>query len=312
MKEDTNLEEFESIIDELERLKDTRDEWRLSHTLQEIIFLVLCAQLSGFESLLEYKEYGEEKIDFLRSYYPYKNGIPSRSTIYRVLSILDPKYMNDILKNWIRLTGSDNHIAIDGKTHCGDRKERKTHLVSACATESGLIIGQTKVKEKTNEIVAIPQLINALEIEDHIVSIDAMGCQKEIAALIIKKKAHYVFALKRNHLNLFEDVDLYFSDHQNERNVFEDIDKSRGRVEIRKCSLSKNIAWLSQKKEWAKLKTIVMIESTIYVKQKEHTEKRYYISDLDVDPKTMLKYVRAHWAIEANHWVLSLKKIKEY
>lgn len=174
---------------------DPRSKRGRSFSLGELFLVVLCAQVCGFETLREYESYGKMKLNLLRKFLPYKKGHPSKSTIARILCILEPKYLEDLLLKWmsciVKSQVIQKHIAIDGKAHCGvqtDSEESNLHLVHAFGVESGMLLGQEKVAEKSNEITAIPKLLDALYVEKQIVTIDAMGCQRAIAKKIREKK----------------------------------------------------------------------------------------------------------------------------
>lgn len=305
------INELNKFVDYLEKVPDIRDDWRLSYSLIEVLFIVFCSQINGFESFTEYEIYGKSKLTFLRRFLPYKNGCPSRVTFHRVLATLDPKTLEDLLISWTRIVVNPEEphvLAIDGKTHRGARGgDENVHLVGAFATKKGIMIGQEKVADKSNEITAIPVLLDKLYIENQVVTIDAMGCQKAIADKIIEKKAHYILALKENHKTFYEDVSFYFSDPENKVSTAETLEKVRGRVETRRCSVTSDIDWFHEKGLWKNLKTIVKLESTCHKKGRETTEIRYFITDLSADAAYILTCIRAHWGIENKlHWVLDV------
>ena len=307
-------EEISSFLEEIKEVKEIRSNRGRSYSLAEIFLLVLCAQLCGFESLREYEMYGEMKLALLRKFLPYKKGYPSKSTIARVLSLFKPKCIEMVLVKWMeRIVSSSEgqkQIAIDGKRHRGAQtgEEEGLHLVSAYGVESGLVLAQEKVANKSNEIRAIPELLEALHIKGQIVTIDAMGCQKEIAKKIIAKKADYILALKGNQGQLHKDIVLYFNhaSHLKKCAQYEDVDKGHGRFETRRCYVTDKIDWLDNKEEWAGLKSIVAVESISISKGQKTQETRYFISSLPPDPKLSLRSVRAHWGIEAMHWCLDV------
>lgn len=307
-------EEISGFLQEIKELKDTRSQQGRAYTLAEILLLVLCAQICGFESLREYEMYGEMKLNLLRRFLPYSRGTPSKSTIARVLSLFAPKHMETLLLKWmariVQAQDEQKQIAIDGKTHRGAQTtdEEKLHLVSAYGVESGLVLAQEKVVTKSNEITAIPVLLETLYIEGQIVTIDAMGCQKAIAKKIREKKADYVLALKGNQGQLHEDIALYFqkNHHLQECDQYEEIDKGHGRCEMRRCYVASQIHWLDNRQEWDGLKSIVAVESICFMNQKETREVRYFISSLPAKAKVLLRSVRAHWGIESMHWSLDV------
>ena len=218
------------------------------YSLAEIFLLVLCAQICGFESLREYEMYGETKLNLLRKFLPYRQGSPSKSTIARILSVFKPKILEQLFIGWMaRIVGSNENqrqIAIDGKAHRGtSHEEEKLHLVQAYGVDNGLVLGQDKVADKSNEITAIPVLLDAMQVTGQIITIDAMGTQKAIAEKIREKKADYILALKGNQGQLHEDIQLYFQEagHLSACNQYEDVDKGHGRFKIRRCYVPNSI-----------------------------------------------------------------------
>lgn len=306
-------EEISNFLQEIKEVQEIRSNRGRSYSLAEIFLLVLCAQLCGFESLREYEMYGEMKLPLLRKFLPYKKGHPSKSTIARVLSLFKPTCIELVLKRWMeRIVSScadQKQIAIDGKRHRGAQtsEEEGLHLVSAYGVESGLVLAQEKVANKSNEITAIPELLDALHIKGQIVTIDAMGCQKEIAKKIIAQKADYILALKGNQGQLHEDIAVYFNHTAHLKNCaqYEDLDKGHGRFETRRCYVTDQIKWLDNKEQWAGLKSIVAVESVCIIKGEETRETRFF-SSLPPAPKLSLRSVRAHWGIESMHWCLDV------
>ncbi|MBY0544291.1 MAG: ISAs1 family transposase [Gammaproteobacteria bacterium] len=201
---------------------------------------------------------------------------------------------------------------MDGKTHRGyqaGEDEGPLHLVHACATSSGITLGQEAVKEKSNEITAIPELIDAVVLGGQLVTIDAMGCQRKIAEKLISKKADYLLGLKGNQSLLHADIKLYFENETlRKRAIFaEESDKGHGRVEHRECYVTDKIDWLAQRKDWAGLRSIIQLNSTTYCQGSEQGETRYYISSLSANEvKLILQATRAHWRVESMHWTLDV------
>lgn len=296
-------------------MEDPRRGQGRRHTLVELLLLLLCAQICGFETLREYELYGKTKLNFLRKFSNYPHGAPSRSTLARLLAVLNPSYLEEVLIKWVKRMMNDHQhqIAIDGKRHrgvvTGDDHEDNLHLVHAYGVESGIVFGQEKVSDKSNEITAIPVLLDAIEIEKQVISIDAMGCQKAIAEKIIDKKADYVLSLKGNQGQLHEDVRLYFEQAKHLANCqyAETHDKGHGRIETRKCYVTQEIDWLKEaQKSWSGLRTIVAVESIRLINQIQTREVRYFISSLAPDPHQLLTVIRGHWGVEAWHWCLDV------
>jgi len=295
-------------------LTDPRVERNREHLLEEILLIAIAAVLSGAESWNDIADYGEDKQEWLQTFLMLPSGIPSHDTFNRVFAALDPEEMEKGFAAWVasiaKLTAGEV-VAIDGKTLCGTRetgKKKLVHMVSAWAEGNGLVLGQRKVDEKSNEITAIPKLLNALELAGTVITIDAMGCQREIASRIIEKKADYVLAVKDNQGLLAEQVRDSFLLLPCEA-VAEEIDCGHGRVEQRRCSVIADLSLIEKAAEWASLQGLVRIESERYhkVSGKIEREIRYYITSLRPDAARLNSVVRQHWGIENKlHWVLDV------
>lgn len=283
------------------------------HKLTDIVMIVLCAVLSGIEDWVGMEEFAEEKEDWLRTFLELPNGIPSHDTLSNVLGRLNPQAFAETFQRWVQAalpSLSGQQVCLDGKTLRGSREgDKAVHLMSAFAAEARWVLAQQAVDEKTNEITAIPDLLSMLDIKGALISIDAMGCQKAIAETIVTAQADYVLALKDNHPNLCEDVKLWLdTENANGRlPVYETIDKDHGRLEIRRYSLSSEIAWLTQKPDWAGLQAIGRVESIRTLGDKTSVECRYYLCSF-TDLQRFAEGVRQHWAIEnSQHWVLDVQ-----
>ena len=301
------------------KLKDPRIDRKKLYPLVEVLFVVLCGSICGAESWRDFVLFGKSKLNFLRNYYAFENGIPSKNTYARVLSTLDTEAFKVQFVEWVKSlqTVLNNVIAIDGKTLCNSIDESiggsAIHMVSAFATEARLVLAQQKVDKKSNEITAIPKLLDLLDLRGHIVTIDAMGTQRAIAKQIIEKGGDYVLALKGNQGTLNEDVRLFLETELQKRSSaviedrYEETDKGHGRIEIRKCCVSSQIDWLYQKEQWAGLKTLVVIEETREINGKSSTERRFFISSLPPNAEQIASAVRSHWLIENGlHWTLDV------
>ena len=302
-----------SFFQYFSNLEDPRIDRKKLYPLEEILFTTLCAVICGADSWYDIEDYGKARIYFLKRFFPYKNDIPSHDTIGRFFSLLNPDNFKDCFIKWTNNLQSTipELISIDGKTvrRSFDKSNNKSaiHMISAFASNTRIVLGQSKVDSKTNEITAIPKLLDLLIINGAIITIDAMGCQKNIAKKIIEKKGHYIFGLKGNQGNLLEDVKTYFTDKEANFDYFEDIDKGHGRIEIRKCWTTSNIDWLYSKKKWANLCSIIKIESIRIMNEKKTKEIRYYITSLEANSKKILFAIRSHWAIENSlHWILDM------
>jgi len=309
-----------AFLEHLSGIKDPRIERCKRHGLLDILFLSVSAVLAGAEGWEAIEEFGHLKLGWLRKYVPLANGIPRHDTIARVISRLNPEGLQQCFFGWMQavVEGTEGQVvAMDGKTlrRSFDRGSRKSalHLVSAWASRNGVVLGQVKTEEKSNEITAIPALLALLELKGCIVTLDAMGCQREIAEKIGEKQADYVLAVKQNQGVLHEECVEFFELAR--RNDFkqltydyhEETDTGHGRVEVRRSWQSTDIGYLSRGGEWAGLKTIGMTESERHIGEKITVERRYYISSLPLDAKAFGQAVRTHWAVENSlHWVLDV------
>jgi predicted transposase YbfD/YdcC len=309
-----------TIIEHFGTLEDPRIERTKLHPLLDIVMITICAVICGADGPVDIEQYGKEKYDWLKTFLALPNGIPSHDTIGRVLARLDPNQFQTCFLRWMQtichLT-SGEVVPIDGKTlrHSYDTAldQSAIHMVSAWATTNRLVLGQLKVAEKSNEITAIPELIEALAIADCIVTIDAIGCQKEIVDRIIEKEADYVIALKGNQEHLYDDVRRVFDDLLRHDMVspsldyYETSDNRHGRVELRRYWTTSSCDTVRTRDQWRGLQTIGMVESERTEKGETTIERRYYILSLPSDAQAFGTAVRAHWGIEnAVHWVLDV------
>ena len=301
------------------KLDDPRIERHKLYPLAEVLFVVLCGSICGAESWRDYVLFGKEKLDFLREHYPFINGIPCKNTYARVLAALDPEAFKHCFIEWVKTLQKilNSVIAIDGKTLCNSMNKltgtSAIHMVSAFATEARLVLAQQKVDAKSNEITAIPKLLDLLDLKGQIITIDAMGTQKAIAKQIIDSEGDYVLALKGNQGTLNDDVRLFLETELKKSSStiiddhYEEADKGHGRIETRTCYVSSQIDWLTQKEQWAGLKTVAMIEETQEKNGIPSTERRFFISRLSADAKQISTAVRSHWLIENGlHWTLDV------
>lgn len=285
------------------------------YPLNEILFLVLSAVVSGFTDWTSIQIFGNAKLDWLRHFFPYTHGIPSHDVIGKLFSRLDPVKFNECFLNWVssitELTNGEV-VAIDGKTICGsgdsDKDHSAIHVVSAYATGNRLCLGQVTVDQKQNEIVAIPDILDLLSLQGCIVTIDAMGCQREIASKIIEGKADYVLMAKGNQKELKSQIEKMFR-MQKDCAKSETLDTGHGRIETRTCQVINDLTFMDDKEQWSGLKSIAQVTSQRYIKKtgKTSEEVRYYISSLDAYPAKMNQVIRSHWGVENKlHWVLDV------
>lgn len=307
------------IVKHFGRLSDPRKDNK-RHKLIDIITIAICGVICNADSFEHIAEFGRAKYEWLKGFLELPHGIPSVDTFERIFSRIDPEEFKNCFMEWIRticdLTNGEV-VAIDGKTlrRSHDRSNGKSaiHMVSAWACANGLVLGQTKTDEKSNEITAIPQLLRTLEISGCIVTIDAMGCQTEIAGTIVEKGADYVLSLKGNQGNLHEDVTLFFQEQKQNSfkdatfDYYETVDADHGKIEIRRYWTTSDINWLHCKQNWAKLETICMVERERQFDNKTEYETSYYIGSIGNMAENFAKAIRGHWGIENSlHWVLDV------
>lgn len=311
----------ESILDitkYFSTLDDPRIERQKLHSLPDILLIVFCGAICGAESWRDFVDFGESKIEFLRKFTPLANGIPSKNTFCRVISSLDPDQFRQCFSNWANDFQQEmgRVIAIDGKTlrRSFDKAKEKSpiHMVSAFASDARLVLAQQKVSEKSNEITAIPKLLDLLTLDNAVVTIDAMGCQKAIAKQIIERGGDYVLAVKGNqnalHLQIAKHFNNLFDMKHNKHVTISVMEEaSRDRHEIRTCLATDELSWLNCKDQWDGIKSCLVIESKRTIEAKTTVEKRLYISSISTDAESLNKIVRAHWGIENSlHWIMDV------
>jgi len=304
-------------------LPDPRIDRTRRHLLIDILFIAICTIICGGEGFTDMETFGSAKKDWLEQFLELPGGIPSHDTFRAVISRIDPCRFAECFTRWTaaihELTGGEV-IALDGKTirHSFDTAtgQDALHIVSAWATRSGVALGQVRVDEKSNEITAIPKLLEILEIKGCIVTVDAMGCQKDIAGKIIEGGADYVLCLKGNQTGLHEDVKWFFEEIGRSgfgdlaHRYFESVEKDHGRIEIRRCWMVEDdaIAWLGEQGHmWAGLRSLAAIEAERHIGGKITTETRYFISSLTGSAEQLALAARGHWGIENSlHYVLDV------
>jgi predicted transposase YbfD/YdcC len=301
-------------------ISDPRIERTRLHPLREILAIALCATICGADTWNDIEEFGQAKQEWFSAFLHLEHGIPSHDTFNRVFTRIDPEQFQACFLDWIQnvteLT-QGQVVAIDGKTlrKSYDDMDGKAaiHMVSAWASANHLVLGQVKVEAKSNEITAIPALLQAIEVAGCIVTIDAMGCQKAIAATIMKKEADYVLAVKENQLHLYAAIVQVFADKCSQGQPVLDLDTYRtedqghGRREVRTTWTTNDLSGIPMREEWAGLVSIGLVIAERTHQGKTSTEKRYYISSLPSNAERIGCAARAHWSIENNvHWVLDV------
>lgn len=303
---------MESPINYFKNLVEPRIERCKLHLFDEIIFLTIAAVISGADNFVEIEWFGNKKKDWLLTFLKFENGIPSHDTIGKLFARIDAKEFEKCFIEWVQsvveLT-KGQVIAIDGKTLRGSSSltngKKAIHMVSAFASANQVVLGQLACEEKSNEITAIPALLELIVVKGCIVTIDAMGCQTSIAEKIIEREADYILAVKDNQKKLHNEIREMFFLHKSES--FETLEKSHGRIETRNCSLLKNLKKMNGTARWSELKSIVKIETKQEINGMVSEETRYYISSLDITAEKMNACVRAHWCVETKlHWILDV------
>jgi predicted transposase YbfD/YdcC len=310
-----------SIVHHFASLTDPRVRRRRRHQLNDIISIAICGVICGCKSWGEIALYGHKKADWLHTFLELPNGIPSKDTFRRLFARIQPTAFQSCFRSWteaLTTTLGVKQIAIDGKTvrRSHDRGAGKTalHLVSAWATANRLTLGQVAVSEKSNEITAIPQLLELLDLSGAIVTIDAMGCQKEIARQIRDGDGHYVLAVKNNQERLFDDVEASFAteleraEKEGRSSYHRTVEQKHGRIESRQYFTIDQPRGIRDEALWKDLRTICMVVSERQVVGEVATsEIRYYIGSKKAKAKEYARYVRGHWGIENSlHWVLDM------
>jgi predicted transposase YbfD/YdcC len=309
-----NINKLKSIFGQI---PDFRRSHRQLYDLESILLIGIISVIGGAESWNDMEAYSHSKEDFLRSFLDLPNGIPSHDTFNRVFSNIDSEHFEQCFIEWVQTLAAlqpREVIAIDGKTIKGAKasgRKSPVHMVSAWANENNLVLGQVKVSEKSNEITAIPKLLEVLSIEDTVVTIDAMGCQTEIAKEITSRKADYILAVKENQPQLYEDIEDEFRFGKDvEKHLSQDI--GHGRIETRVCRVIKDFQFVSPEttKKWGGLKAVIKIESVREFKNSDKPKEmavRYYIASLEANAADFQKAIRSHWGIENKlHWTLDV------
>jgi len=298
-------------------LPDVRQRGKVMYPLAEVLLLCLLAVLAGAETVTDIARFGEKKLDLLRRLRPFAAGTPAHDHLGDILATLDADAFQRCFVAWVAdLIGvPEGVVAIDGKTVRRSKGAAKDaiHMVSAFAARQRLVLGQVKVADKANEIVAIPKLLDMLAIEGAVVTIDAMGCQRAIAQKIVDKRADYILALKGNQGALRQDVELFVAE-QNARDFkdttvsrAETVDGDHGRVETRAITVIHDIDWLQERHAWPGLKSLIMVESTREMSDRTERQTRFFITSLVLIANQIAPLVRDHWAVENSlHWVLDM------
>ncbi|MCM2476253.1 ISAs1 family transposase [Rhizobium sp. CG5] len=303
------------FLEYFRNLPDVRQSAKVKYPLDEVLLLCLLAVIAGAEAITDIARFGDKKLELLRRFRPFRDGTPSHDHLGDILATLDAQAFQRCFVAWAAaLIGvPEGVVAMDGKTvrRSRSKTDLPIHMVSAFAARQRLVLGQVKVADKANEIVAVPKLLDMLDIEAAVVTLDAMGCQRAIAQKILDKKADYILALRGNQGTLRDDVELFVAEQK--ANNFKDttithhqsVDGDHGRIETRDITVVHDIGWLRERHQWPGLNAVVRVQSTREIGDKIQRETRFYITSLALAASLIGAYVRDHWAVENSlHWVL--------
>ena len=323
-KSSSNINQLltKSFFKHFATVTDPRIERSKEHLLIDIIAIAILAVISGAEGWVGIETYGKAKYEWLKEFLELPNGIPSHDTFSRVFARIEPLEFQKSFQNWIKTITEKLEvevISIDGKTlkqsYDRNQQQKALHIVSAWSSSHQLVLGQKKVNQKSNEITAIPELLEMIEIEGSIITIDAMGCQKEIASLIIKKKANYILALKANQKRLYEEIKEWFELAKKEEfegreySYYQEIESRHHRREKRQVWTVpiSSLPSFHNQLSWKGLTTIIMVVSERKMWNKTTKETRFYLSSLEGNAEKIAKAIRSHWGIENSlHWTLDV------
>ena len=308
-----------SLLEALEGITDTRREKSVIYPLHEVLFMMLTAVICGATSYVKIEMFAKSKEAWLKKYLALENGIPDACTFRNIIKAIDTKQVHGVFVEWMRsvVENATGVVAIDGKQarRTKDATKKPLHVVSAFSSECQLVLGQLACEEKSNEITAIPKLLEMLEIKGCIVTIDAMGTQTEIAKKITEKEADYILALKSNQASMYEDVRLYFEDYCKEAGIKETEryskthESAHGRTETRECYISEDINWMVNKEKWSNLNGIGVIISKVQQGENTAVQRHYFLySCKNMTAAQLMAAKRSHWRIENSlHWVLDMQ-----
>jgi predicted transposase YbfD/YdcC len=318
-----------SLIAHFQDLPDPRVNRTQDHDLIDLLIIAICTLLCGGETFNDMEDFGRAKQAWFKTFLSLRSGIPSHDTFNRLFAALDPKAFLDCFLRWtqsVRQAVPQEIVALDGKAlrRAMNKDQTLKYVVSAWAEHNGLVLGQLKVADKSNEISAVPQLLRVLELSGCIVTVDAMGCQKKIAKEIVEADADYVLALKGNQETVHQEVKTFLDQTLAEQQgprlpgaklspaaatlaAWQTVEKDHGRLEIRRYYQSAQLAWFADLQKWEGLRSVGMVEAVRQIDGQQTMERRYFLSSLPLDVQPFARAVRGHWGVENKlHWVLDV------
>jgi predicted transposase YbfD/YdcC len=319
----------QSLLAHFGDLSDPRINRTKDHDLIDVLVMAICTLLCGGETFNDMEDFGRAKRDWFATFLSLRNGIPSHDTFNRVLAALDPKGFLDCFLRWtqsVRQAIPQEIVALDGKAlrRALNKDQSIQYVVSAWAENNGLVLGQWKVADKSNEITAVPQLLRVLELSGCIVTVDAMGCQKKIAKEVVEADADYVLALKGNQETVHDEVKTFLDETLAEKQAprlpgaklslaaatlaaVETVEKDHGRLETRRYYQSTRLEWFADLEKWEGLQSVGLVEAIREIGGKRTVERRYYLSSLPLDVQLFARAVRGHWGVENKvHWMMDV------
>lgn len=304
---------MQKIQEKFAVIEDARHPSYVEHKLEEVLTIIMCAVISGLDTLGDIVIYASNNRAFFKEQF-HINQIPSKATFARILSMIDGAQVGAVIIEIMRerFGASGEVIAVDGKAICSTAKPAQPHsalqILTAYVTSSGVVLGQEAIHEKTNEIPIFQEMLSHLDIKAKTLTADAMHCQKETCRRITEKEGNYLFGLKRNQQSLYEDVALFFSDESQKDSLetHTTIEKNAGRIEKRICRKITDLSWLDGHEKWAGLQSVFSIERMVDARGRCSKETSYYITSLDAPAHRLMEIAREHWKIESMHWLLDV------
>ncbi len=304
---------MEEIREKFKVIEDWRHSGYVIYELADVLVIVFCAILCGMKGLTDIHTYAENNAEYFKEALGMEHMI-SKAELGRIVAVLDGNSVGKVMVELLqeKLGTSGDVIAVDGKAIRSTSKDGQANsalqILTAYVTQTGVVLGQKSIHEKTNEIPVFQEMLEFLDIEGKVITADAMHCQRKTCQKIVEKKGDYVFGLKQNQPSLYDDVALYFesTDVSEEVESFKTVEKNAGRIETRICRKMNDASWLLPRHDWPGLKTAFYVERIVNERGRERQETSYYITSIDTSAKELLRIVREHWKIESMHWMLDV------